>query len=298
MLAAEEYAGIQGKEFLAALAVAYQVHCRLSDAAPVRARGFEHVTHGAIAAAAGSAKALRLDPARIANALAIAGTANNALRVNRTGELSHLKGLATPNAADAGLQAAFLAMRGVTGPREMFEGVKGWLQVVSGPFEIDWEGENLERVTRTILKKYNMANGVAKYGSETLSVPAVTKNGERISIEFTINLLGRGREGARPRGGGPRRNREVDPGEGPAPAPGVPGGRTNDAVIQLEIGYSTRALFGQVSKEIACRLDGFFRVCPADDQSLADDVIPTIRGPDEVAPERLFPYFIARHGCI
>ena len=39
-----------------------------------------------------------------------------------------------------------------------------------------------------------MANGVAKYGSETLSVPAVTKNGERISIEFTINLL-RDRDG-------------------------------------------------------------------------------------------------------
>jgi len=72
----------------------------------------------------------------------------------------------------------------------------------------------------------------------------------------------------------------------------------NDAVIQLEIGDSTRALSGQVSEEIACRLDGFFRVRPADDQSLADDVIPTIRGPDEVAPERLFPYFIARDGCI
>ena len=34
-----------------------------------------------------------------------------------------------------------------------------------------------------------MANGVSKYGSETLSVPAVTKDGERISIEFTISLL-------------------------------------------------------------------------------------------------------------
>ncbi|OYV72311.1 MAG: 2-methylcitrate dehydratase, partial [Deltaproteobacteria bacterium 21-66-5] len=137
------------------LAVAYQVQCRLSDAAPVRARGFDHVTHGAIAAAAGAAKALRLDPPRIANAVAIAGTANNALRVTRTGELSHWKGLAAPNAGAAGLQAAFLAMRGITGPREMFEGVKGWMQVVSGPFEIDWEVENLERVNRTILKKYN-----------------------------------------------------------------------------------------------------------------------------------------------
>ena len=155
VLAAAEYAGISGKEFLTALAVAYQIQCRLSDAAPVRARGFDHVTHGAIAAAAGAAKALRLDPVRIANAVAIAGTANNALRVTRTGELSHWKGLAAPNAGAAGLQAAFLAMRGVTGPREMFEGVKGWIQVVSGPFEIDWEEENLERVNRTILKKYN-----------------------------------------------------------------------------------------------------------------------------------------------
>ncbi|OGP21806.1 MAG: histidine kinase [Deltaproteobacteria bacterium GWA2_65_63] len=34
-----------------------------------------------------------------------------------------------------------------------------------------------------------MLSGVTKYGSETLSVPAVTKDGERISIEFTINLL-------------------------------------------------------------------------------------------------------------
>jgi PAS domain S-box-containing protein len=34
-----------------------------------------------------------------------------------------------------------------------------------------------------------MLNGVTKYGSEPLSVPAVTKDGERISIEFTINLL-------------------------------------------------------------------------------------------------------------
>jgi PAS domain S-box-containing protein len=34
-----------------------------------------------------------------------------------------------------------------------------------------------------------MLDGMTKYGSETLSVPAVTKDGERISIEFTINLL-------------------------------------------------------------------------------------------------------------
>ena len=155
VLAAGEYAGASGKDLLVSLAVAYQVQCRLSDEAPLRARGFDHVTQGAIAAAAGAAKALRLDPRRTANAVAIAGTANNALRVTRTGTLSHWKGIAAPNAALNGLRAALLAMRGITGPREMFEGVKGWKQVLSGRFEVDWEAEDLERVRRTIVKKYN-----------------------------------------------------------------------------------------------------------------------------------------------
>ena len=61
MLAAAEYADASGRELLTALAVAYQVQCRLSDEAPVRAKGFDHTTQGAYAAAAGAAKALRLD---------------------------------------------------------------------------------------------------------------------------------------------------------------------------------------------------------------------------------------------
>ncbi len=155
VLAASEYALLSGRQFLTALAVAYEVQCALSDAAPVRARGFDHTTQGAFAAAAGVAKALELPAARIADALGIAGTANNALRVTRTGALSHWKGLAAPNTAFDALRAAFLAMRGVTGPREVFEGNKGWMQTVSGNFDIDWEREGLDRVTRTILKKYN-----------------------------------------------------------------------------------------------------------------------------------------------
>src|SRR5262245_50741487 len=41
-LAAAEYARRNGREFMTALAVAYQVQCRLSDVAPVRAKGFDH----------------------------------------------------------------------------------------------------------------------------------------------------------------------------------------------------------------------------------------------------------------
>lgn len=155
ILAASEYAGISGKDFLVALAVAYQVQCRLSDVAPVRARGFDHTTQGSFAVAAGVSRALGLDAERAVNAIAIAGTAFNALRVTRTGSLSNWKGLAYPNTAFSCTHAAFLAMRGITGPREVFEGNKGFMEAISGPFEIDWDREGLDRVNDTILKKYN-----------------------------------------------------------------------------------------------------------------------------------------------
>ncbi len=155
VLAASEYAGLDGKGFLTALAVAYQVHTRLSDVAPVRAKGFDHTTQGSYGAAAGVSKALRIDVEQTSNAIAIAGTAFNALRVTRTGELSHWKGLAYPNTGFGATHAAFLAMRGITGPPEVFEGNKGFMDSIAGPFEIDWSGEDLERVTRTTIKKYN-----------------------------------------------------------------------------------------------------------------------------------------------
>jgi len=99
VLAASEYAGRNGKDLLTSLAVAYQVQCRLSDVAPVRAKGFDHTTLGSYAVAAAVAKALDLDQEKTANAIAISGTAFNALRVTRTGTLSNWKGLAYPQTA-------------------------------------------------------------------------------------------------------------------------------------------------------------------------------------------------------
>src|SRR5205823_3112236 len=155
VLAAAEYAGQSGWELLTALAVAYQVQCRLSDVAPVRARGFDHSTQGSYAVAAGVSRALGLDPARTANAIGMCGASFNTLRVIRTGALSHWKGLAYPHTAFGCTHATFLAMRGVTGPREVFEGNKGFMEAIAGPFAIDWSREDLERVTRTFLKRYN-----------------------------------------------------------------------------------------------------------------------------------------------
>jgi 2-methylcitrate dehydratase len=155
VLAATEYVNGTGRDLLTALAAAYQVQCRLSDVAPVRAAGFDHTTQGSYAVAAGVSRALGLNPMQTANAIGICGTAFNALRVSRTGKLSNWKGLAYPNTAAGCTFATFLAMGGITGPLEVFEGEKGFMDAIAGCFRIDWSQEDLGRVMTTILKKHN-----------------------------------------------------------------------------------------------------------------------------------------------
>jgi 2-methylcitrate dehydratase len=201
-LAASEYAGREGKDFLTALALAYQVQGRLAEVAPVRAKGFDHTTQGAYAVAAGVARALGLDRAQTANAIAISGTAYNALRVTRTGSLSHWKGMAYPAVAHAATHATFLAMRGLTGPAEVFEGNKGFMESIAGPFAIDWSRENLELVRRTSVKKYNAEfhSQSALEGILRLRREHQLKAGDIDGIEIDIfdvayHIIGGGEEG-------------------------------------------------------------------------------------------------------
>ncbi|MDQ3910236.1 MAG: MmgE/PrpD family protein [Actinomycetota bacterium] len=202
VLAASEYAVGTGRDLLVALAVAYQVQCRLSEVTPVRHKGFDHTTQGAYAAAAGVAKALGLDAWKTMNAVAISGTANNALRVTRTGSLSHWKGLAYPNTGSAATHAAFLAMRGITGPPEVFEGNKGYMDAIAGRFEIDWDREDLEVVTRTIVKRYNAEihsqtalEGILELREEHGIRPEEVEELELETFDVAYDIIGGGEEG-------------------------------------------------------------------------------------------------------
>ncbi len=202
VLAAAEYAGADGRAMLTALAVAYQVQCRLSDVAPVRAHGFDHTTQGAYAAAAGVARALGLDQAATANAVAIAGTAFNALRVSRTGALSNWKGLAYPNTAFGAVHAAFLAKRGITGPLEVFEGNKGFMEAIAGSFQIDWPSEDLERVRQTSTKAFNAEihaqsalEGMLELRTAEALLPEAIEAIEVDIFDVAFHIIGGGEEG-------------------------------------------------------------------------------------------------------
>ncbi|HEX4125106.1 MAG TPA: MmgE/PrpD family protein [Tepidisphaeraceae bacterium] len=135
-IAAAQAAGASGRELIAAIVLAYEVQCRLCDAASLRAIGWDHVTYGAFSTAAAAAKLMKLDAAKIAEALGIAGVASAALRQSRVGKLSHWKGAAFANAARHGVFAAMLAAAGMTGPSPIFEGEKGFEKLVSGPLQL------------------------------------------------------------------------------------------------------------------------------------------------------------------
>src|SRR5881394_3510 len=134
-LAVAESVGATGREFITAIALAYEVQCRFCDATSLRSRGWDHVTYGAFSTALAATRLMRLDVERTRHAVGIAGVASAALRQSRVGELSHWKGCAFANVARHGVFAAMLAREGVTGPAPIFEGEKGFQALVSGPLD-------------------------------------------------------------------------------------------------------------------------------------------------------------------
>ena len=128
--------GASGPDMIAAAVLAYEVQCRLCDAASLRKHGIDHVTYGAISSAIAAGKLLSLDPVQMTHAIGLAGVANVALRQTRAGELSMWKGCAFANAARNGVFAALLAAEGMTGPAPIFEGDVGLMKLITGPFEL------------------------------------------------------------------------------------------------------------------------------------------------------------------
>ena len=126
VLAVAESVGAKGHDIITAIALAYEVQCRLCDAASIRARGWDHVTYGVFSTALASAKLMQLDREQTRHALNIAGVAGAAMRQARVGELSHWKGVAFANAARHGVYSALLARAGMTGPGPIFEGQMGF----------------------------------------------------------------------------------------------------------------------------------------------------------------------------
>lgn len=145
--------GASGREIIAAIALAYEVQCRLCDAASLRKHGWDHVVYGAFSTALAAGRLMKLSVEQMVHALGLAGVCNFATRQTRTGQISDWKACAFSNAARNGIFAANLARLGMTGPNEIFEGPKGLFRMVTGPFELKWaSGPEDWMIRRTYIK--------------------------------------------------------------------------------------------------------------------------------------------------
>ncbi len=157
VLAVSEHAALSGKDFLTALAVAYQVETALSAAAPFMVHGFDLTTPLTYSLGAGLSKALGLDEAKTAAAVAICGAGGIPLLVVRTTPISQWKGLSSSQVAFECVHGVFLASRGVTGPKYVIEGPNGLAQLLGESIHVDWDRQQLDCFDRLSLKSYNSA---------------------------------------------------------------------------------------------------------------------------------------------
>ena len=148
--------GKSGLDLIQAIAIAYEIQCRLCDGASLRAKGIDHVTYGAFSMACGAAILMDLDQEQLENALSIAGVCNIATRQTRVGVMSMWKACAFANTARQALFACRLAKEGMSGPALIFEGTKGFETLISGPINLRLPnpGEPPKKILETYIKPY------------------------------------------------------------------------------------------------------------------------------------------------
>ncbi|MGO9349844.1 MAG: MmgE/PrpD family protein [Mycobacterium sp.] len=154
ILAVAEHVEASGADFLLALAVAYEIQCRFSAEVPVMARGLNHALQLAMSVAAGSAKLLGLDVEQTANAIASSAADNVSLAGVHAEPVSHWKGISPAITGMRAVYTTMLAARGVTGPKSLFEGPQGLVQLFDQPIDFHTADRGLTAVEQTYLKQY------------------------------------------------------------------------------------------------------------------------------------------------
>src|SRR5260370_29158254 len=124
-------------DLITAIAVAYEIDCRLVDALDLSARGWDSPVFSLPAVALGAGKLMKLDAAKLTEAVNLAINDHIAMGQTRAQVLSDWKGLADGEASRNAVFAAMLARGGLTGPTPIFEGTLGLFKQVSGEAYID-----------------------------------------------------------------------------------------------------------------------------------------------------------------
>jgi 2-methylcitrate dehydratase len=127
---------LSGRDVILGAVIAYDVQCRLCEAASLRARGWDHVNYILISAALAGARLLGFDKRQMYNAVALALSSHGAMRQAREGSyLSEQKNMAAADAARGAVWALEKVMAGADGPAEIIEGKHGLVAQMSGELD-------------------------------------------------------------------------------------------------------------------------------------------------------------------
>jgi 2-methylcitrate dehydratase len=136
-LAVAEAEHANGQQLLTAILLAYEINCRLVDALDAPARGWDTPVYSLPAIALAAGKLMKLSPSKLTQAVNLALNDHIPMGQTRTQTNSDWKGFADAEAARNAVFAATLARGGMTGPAPVFEGRKGFFQLVVTPAEVD-----------------------------------------------------------------------------------------------------------------------------------------------------------------
>lgn len=156
LLAAAQFKPTSGRDFLTALAIAYQVECRLVLEIPVMKEGIDHALLLGYSITAGLARLLGLTEEQASHALGITGTTISPMVTSRASYTYEWKGFASSMDAFDCMGICLLAREGLTGPIAIFEGPKGFDEVFGMKLDYDWDKETFELIHKCVLKKYNV----------------------------------------------------------------------------------------------------------------------------------------------
>jgi 2-methylcitrate dehydratase len=155
LIACSELRKLTGRDFLTAMAVSYQVQCRLIEEIPVMTEGIDHTLLLSFSITAGISRLLKLSKEQTAHALAISGSMISPLVTSRASYTYEWKGFVSSLVAQNCVNIAFLAQQGMTGPIALFEGAKGFQDIFKMKLDYDWSKESFELIPKCILKRYN-----------------------------------------------------------------------------------------------------------------------------------------------
>ncbi len=127
---------VSGRDFITAAVIAYDVQCRLTEAASLRSHGWDHVNYILLSASLAGARLLGFDAEQMYNAVAFALSSNGAMRQAREGSyLSEQKNMAAADAVRGAAWALEKVLSGSDGPAEIIEGKHGLVNQMSGPLD-------------------------------------------------------------------------------------------------------------------------------------------------------------------